>query len=300
MISMRTMKISFPIWLVLMILLSSTTTSAAGINHEFKNGKTTLYTDTIAIEVVGQTNTPSFFFWDQGDSDTTYKLSFDSVFEYEDDNGDGGFTNEDDKRVPNTQISLASYSWDFGKFVETKDGEEITGVDFNITSSIVGKADIFIQFRMHLSSDTEMKFDVVIDEYSFVSDTSFLALGFKLITTGNEKMEQNQNTVQFGDAYFEANDTAEAGNETKSVKVSAGEENGDKKIYLSYEQFEGRLVHDPTIGVQGDSTDQNTDTIITGDVLPVLSKGELLSLTVLASVIFIAIPSLIYRSKRKS
>ena len=106
MISMKTMKIIFPLWLVMMILLSTTTSSAAGINHEFKNGKTTLYTDATAIEVVGQTNTPSFFFWDQGDNDTTYKLSFDSVFEYEDDNSDGGFTNEDDKKVPNIAGTL--------------------------------------------------------------------------------------------------------------------------------------------------------------------------------------------------
>ncbi|MCY3410055.1 MAG: hypothetical protein INQ03_00330 [Candidatus Heimdallarchaeota archaeon] len=304
---MKIMKISIPITLIAVLFLGTMSTSSAGMTYKNENGKIYLETDTLGVEVVGNSNIPAFTYWDFNDNDTKYKVSFDSVIEFLDEEENGTLGVYDlgiDKKVPTSQISLQSYSWEFSEFDTVMEGEETTEVHFNITSTIDKKADIWIQFRIHLTSDKEIKFDVVIDEYTFINDDALLALGFKLIASNDA--EQEGDTVAFGNGYFQIEETATDANGTIGVGLSTGEDGGSK-IYLAYEHFEGLMIHDPTLGVQAasltatddlDADDGSTDQNLGDDILPGLSKGELLSVSAVSTLLFIAIPALIYKSKR--
>ncbi|MCY3412711.1 MAG: hypothetical protein INQ03_13820 [Candidatus Heimdallarchaeota archaeon] len=244
-----------------LFLIFSIPVSAQGIGAQTSNGIVTLDTDKIVIEIKGGSNIPSFFFHEVGEDTETYKLQLDAIMEVVDNNSNGIYDLDEDKKVASSIISLATLNWEFSDLVEEKDGEEVTAVHFNITSTSEGAGnnptsdELFMQFRMHmdLNNSAEIKFDVVIDGYEFIEDNSIFVLAFKLTTTNNENIVQSQNKFEFGKGYFESEEKAsDVSGETK-VAVSYGEEQSDKKIYLAYEQFDGLMIHDPIIGLNLDS-----------------------------------------------
>ncbi len=259
MLSMRTKTIS--IIFMAILLVGITNTSAKGINSQYNNGITTLETDSMVIEIKGATNIPAFFFYAPGNDTDTYRLQLDSIFEIIDDDGNGIYDAAEDTLVPNSNLALASLNWEFSDFITDTDGETVTAIHFNITSTeALGNnptdGNLILQFRIHMDlvNEAELKFDVVVDGYEFVDANAMFVIAFKLTTTENVNMVRTQSKFSFGNAFFESETTANDTNGEMKVAVSYGE-SADKKLYIAYEHFDGRMVHDPTIGLTSGETE---------------------------------------------
>jgi hypothetical protein len=285
---------------------------STGKNYSKEAGKVVLETDTLAVEITGGQNIPAFFFWEIGNESVTYKVQFNQVFEAIDENSNGIFDLQNDSKVLNSQVSLASLEWDFSEFLVVEEDNSPTEVHFNITSTDSSKGQgeaktLMIEFRIHFTAESELKFDIAVEDYEFINETAMLVFGFKLLTTMNENTHRLQNRVQFGNGYFESEEIAESNGTALQVGLSAGSQDEQKMIFLAYEHFDGSFVHDPTIGVtiadssasqtDGDeTTDQKTGT--TDRVLPELSKADLFTSSVIASLVFILIPVAIYMKRK--
>jgi len=241
--------------------------------------------DSIAIKVVGGQNVPMYSFWSLSDTDTVYNVKFILLFEAIDVDGSGDF-NEGDTQVPESTAALPAMSWIFSEIV-TDDA----GSHFNITSE---GAAYTIQFLNHIGADANMKFDILIENYEFVSDSAdvLLVLGFHCysdVAESEDDMEDGENKVNFGDdGYFEIEPTADAQGQSIDVGISKGSgEDDEPMIYLAFGDFEGgKIFHDPTIGIgSGDDTTQ---------VIPGPTVSLLVTIFVITNVL------VIYRFKRKN
>jgi hypothetical protein len=219
---------------------------------------------------------PFYFYWDNNDADSTYRVQFSSLFEATDTNGDNTFDNTD-TRIAGSVMSLSSLDWTFSDVVnETNANNEVTTIHFNITGSEKNTQtdSFYIQFRNHIdvaSEKNELKFDIVINNYEWNDDSAILVLGYKIQSTHpnyNGETNQNGNTVRFGDGYFESNSTANDDNSTITSGLSTGSETGENNpfIYVSYEHFDGEMIHDPTIGVQAASVNPDSENNAVGSI----------------------------------
>lgn len=288
-------------------------------SYNYSNGKVTLATDNIAIEITGQANTPMFFFWDPSDVDTTYKIQFIKVFEVIDD-GDGVYTSND-QNVVNSQLALAKYTWEFSDFVTDMENDSVTAVHLNITSlpdtnGMVEDLPV-IQFNNHLYADdpSAIKFDVVIDNYTWHDPSAMLVLGYTIVLPDN-RLNQTGNQIQFGEAYFQAQTQAQANGSNIDVGLSYGDGDNGTMLYLSYEHFDGLMVHDPTIGLSSvvvtdpTNTEDPTDTTPTDGktetdrvssnppVLPDMSNVNLFQTSVIAVSIALMVPVVAYYRRK--
>ncbi len=309
-------QMKFKILMSMSIILSLTFSLTAPVAHaKVKNERSgdnvSLTTDTLAVEIKGGGNVPFFFFYKVGENETTYKLQLSQIFEAEDDNSDGVYDNGTDKKVAGSTLALSSLSWEFSDFdIETSASNETQAVHFNLTSSASkGKPsndDLVLQFRMHLNADDDasLKFDVVIDGYTFSSESAMLVVAFKLTSTDNSEAEQNQNQVRFGNGFFESEESATDDNGTINVGLSS-QNDGGSMIYLAYEHFEGRMTHDPTIGVAsntaGTEVTDESSVSLTSEIpaFPELSRATLVSITAVSTIAFLGIITLITSKKRQ-
>ncbi len=297
---------------------------SGGMIGSKSNDAIKIETDKMIIEVKGGAFNPFFFFYENGqeaNETAHYKFQLDQIFESEDLNGDMLFDNETDTVVANSMVALSSLTWEFSEFVIEKDSNDITtAIHFNITSnddkaySPVNNTDnFFIQFRMHMDVENtaEIKFDVVIDNYQFKSSTSMLVIGFKLITLEKQNMVRANNSFSFGDAYFESAPKANDSFGETHVGLSNSFDDGENRIYLSYENFDGRMVHDPILGLSSVSNDpidsELSDNVNDADgssdqsngiEIPELSKEEMFVVNLFAILTFLLVPVLIIKAKK--
>lgn len=208
--------------------------------------------ESIAIHIIGNENVPMYQFWQPGENNSDsdkYQVKFIRLFEVIDENDDATYNQGNESIVPGSNNALASFSWDFSEKLE-----EETMVHFNMTS--VGES-FTIQFRNHFDlNESSLKFDIVIEDYDFVSQSEdvMLVLTFHLISP-EKNMNQEQNRLSFGNnGYFESETEAEAGNATIQAGLSNGEDGSNKAAFISFERFTGRMVHDPTIGLESSSS----------------------------------------------
>ncbi|MHA1560913.1 MAG: winged helix-turn-helix transcriptional regulator [Promethearchaeota archaeon] len=215
--------------------------------------------ENIAIQVIGGEYVPMYSFWDPSQNETKYNVKFIKLFEIIDENQDGNY-NEHDTLVPESVKALPDMSWLFSEIETAGDGT----THFNITSQ---GAAFTIQFANHFGTNASMKFDIIIENYEFVSNSEnvMLVLGFNLLVgESEEELEQSGDRINFGEnAYFEAESTATASGETINVGVTKGTNEGEESLaYIAYEQFNGTLVHDPKIGIDSIIIPPDTDSIL--------------------------------------
>ncbi len=287
---------------------------ATGIGQENRGEDTiAVYTDNIVVEILGGANNPFFFFYQPSEENITYKLQLEKIFESEDFNDNGEYDYLEEILVNNTMVSLPSLEWEFSEFELINDTNGVTtNLNFNLTSTH-DKAlelngtnindDFYIQFRMHMdvAESAQLKFDVVIDDYTFTSDTSNLILSFRLFTTQNEEMVRTNSSFAFGNAFFDSEESANDTNGHTEVGVSSMCTDAESRIYLSYEHFDGLMVHDPTIGFTEDAVDDNVVDSIAVDTVAdntITDEGALSLSGVFAFFAFILVPVTVYRKKR--
>ena len=312
---------SLTLFLLLSISLlvsSMMVTGQEQIQYQKTEGKITLSTDILGIEIVGNENVPSFYYWQVSNDSVKYRVYFDQFFEINDTNENGVFDAGDTKYSAD-MIGLASLGWTFSDFiVNTDENGSTSDVNFNMTTSAPNgqgpnqDINFTLQFNFHLyaNNPNEIKFDVIISDYIFQNENSLLVIGFKIKTEdqlgeNDIGLKGNGTMYSFGDAYFGSNLTATDNGTNCNVGLSSAIENLASKIYLTYPQFTGMLVHDPVLGVTPDytaGTDETTDQKLgPGDnylnsrtqLIPDLSKGALVAATLIGSGIFLAIPLLV-------
>lgn len=264
------------------------------VQYQYSAGIVTLTTDDIAIKVTGNNQAPHFHWWDPNTPDVDYHVMFVKMFEANDTDANGVFDNATD-HVIGAPFALPTTDWDFSDFVTESDGENITAVHFNFTTTTeydprpegVGQDygtlpampafNVSIEVRVHLDLSTpgEMKFDLVVDGWNWTYEDSILVLQFTVTESAHGQLQgedapsgfQRDGTkFQFENGYFQYNETALAANNSLQVKASYGEGIGmeaGESIYLAFENFGNEtLEYDPILGMEStDSTGFVPDTM---------------------------------------
>lgn len=245
---MKKSLILFPILLLCFSNLLCTANAIPAIHDQ------AFINDKLAVETIaGWENVPKFLFWNPNDADApVYQVQFIHFFEAIDENNDGMYQKAIDQQVPASVIALPSWDWDFSDILTIDNVKHM-----NITSV---DEEFEIQFRIHFGSDASMKFDIVVRDYVFVSsaDNVLLVLGWHLISTKNtaelQIMDRNRLNIGGDDAYIKSDPVAFANQEQVNAQISSGDDEGQPMAYISYERFDGDLIHDPIIGLGADYT----------------------------------------------
>ncbi len=253
----------------------------SAVQYQYSAGISELSTADLEIRVTGA-GQPHFHWWSPVTEDVDYHLRFISLFEANDTDDDGVFTRGTDDIV-GPRFMLPTENWEFSDFVVEEEGDNVTAVHFNFTTTSehdprpggaggdygqlpsLAEFDVMVQLRVHLYTETpnEVKFDVVIDGWNWTYDDSILVMQYTITESnhGQGQSEGNPNGFQrtgtkfsFSDGYMEYNETALAAQNTLEVKASYGDGIGQEageSVYLAFEYFSNEtLEYDPIIGIE--------------------------------------------------
>jgi hypothetical protein len=204
------------------------------------------------VEVNGNGNVPKYKFWFGENATNTYSVMFQQMFEAI--NG---------SKYGPSNIALPSLTWTWTPFVYNESG---SSYNFNITAVNSGHGNkqqfSMLQLRNHLhganvSKDAYLKFDVLIDNYTWVSTdpTAQLVLVFQMNVNGANasfSLRTKSNAVGNGEVYFQitsmANSWSGADRNHEGETPASLTLQGGNSIWLTYNHFEGNLEHDPSFG----------------------------------------------------
>jgi hypothetical protein len=135
----------------------------------------------------------------------------------------------------------------FGRIANSRKSFNISGSGSDQFSSLV-----FPHRITNTSTGFDLKFDVVVNDYAWVSSDSnaALLLNWRFATNGNEKLTSTATngtyTVQLGNVYFDVQLNADAS--SGDVNVLANVTESGKSVDVIYSHFQGSLRHDPGFG----------------------------------------------------
>ncbi len=277
------------------------------IEYQYSAGIVTLTTDDISIKVTGNNQAPHFHWWDPNNPTVDYHVVFVKMFEANDTNADGVYTNGTDTII-GALLALPSIGWEFSGFEVEEEGGNTTAVHFNFTTTTefdprpegagmgwgslpdLPSFNVTIEVRVHLylSTPGEMKFDLIVGGWEWTYEDSILVLQFNLTQSNHGEVQGDQDPAgfhktgtkfQFENGYFEYNETALAANNSLQVMASYGASTGSElgqAIYLAFENFgSDTLEYDPILGIESSTStgfvlDPLTLAIIGGAVVVLL------------------------------
>jgi hypothetical protein len=189
-----------------------------------------LSSPTFTCQVNSGGNVPKYLYWLKEYPETVYTLQTHALYECA-----GGTEVDPEKCHKKGNLALSSLDWQFD--IEDLDNNNDTA---EFSMSAVLKTDRFseLTFRNRMSrkaGQNQFKFDIIIGNYSWVSDDP----DARLVVVFSQTWDNNTFLQSAPDAF--ASGTV--------VDVSFIEK-GHKK-YISYAHFKGTLVHDPTFGISG-------------------------------------------------
>jgi hypothetical protein len=267
---------------ILTLLLASSVAVAQQNKYQYKNqaGLVKVNTPELAVRISGAGTVPHFRFWNPNDTQKDYHVMFMRIFEFNDSDDDGAYTLKGDKMI-GTPLALPSQNWEISEFNVVKNGDTVESIHFNFTNeaSQMGVAqpqnDVYVQLRMHVyaAKANEIKFDVIISDWTWESDSSFMALQYAITESEHDEnaerqnpqgFQRNETKFQFSQGYMEYEEKAQLrNNNSVQVKASYGEGmQGDKgeSVYLAFENFKGEtLEYDPTLGISNGKETDGTD-----------------------------------------
>jgi hypothetical protein len=262
------------------------------LQYQQSAGMVTLTTDEIEVKVTGNNQAPHFQWWDPNNPTVDYHVMFVKMFEANDTNENGAFDIGTDSMV-GPVFALPTINWEFSGFDTDTDGENVTAVHFNFTTTAthdprpVGQGgygelpplsdfELTIQVRVHmdLSEPGEFKFDLIVEGWEWTFEDSIFVLQFTITESNHGQnqgerdpagfQEMTQFNFTFGAAYMECADEALAAQNTLEVKASHGEGTGleaGESVYLAFEYFGNEtLEYDPILGI--DSTTTGLDSTV--------------------------------------
>ncbi len=275
------------------ILLASVPAAIAqgnGIGYQYSSGMASLTTEKIGVRVSAYNQVPHFQWWNVTSPGNDYHVMFLKLFEANDTNGDGIFDPEVDRLV-GVPFLLPSGNWNFSGFQTVEEDSVVTEVHFNFTttetytfttpttpttvpSQTPSSFDVTIQIRVHINTANpeEMKFDLILSGWVWTYDDSILVFQFTITESEHgadqgvvepSTFAQEGNRFQFGEAYMEFAQQAEAGTTAIPVNGTSGEGTGDEagtSVYLAFGYFGNEtLEYDPILGISSTSDDGTDD-----------------------------------------
>jgi hypothetical protein len=256
------------------------------VQYQYSAGIVTLNTDEISIKVTGNNQAPHFHWWDPNNPTVDYHVMFVKMFEANDTNADGVFTNGTDTMV-GAPLVLPTIGWEFSDFAVDEVDGNITAIHFNFTTTTefdprpegVGKDygnlpslpsfNVSIEVRVHLNLSTpgEMKFDLIVGGWEWTFDDSILVLQFNVTESNHGEVQGDTDPsgfhktgtmFQFENGYFQYEETALAANNSLQVKASYGEGTGleaGEAIYLAFQNFGDEILeYDPILGIESSTS----------------------------------------------
>jgi hypothetical protein len=247
--------------------------------------------------------------------DFDYHMRFLSIYEIDDINENGVYDHGIDPHI-STKFMLPTTDWDFSGFAtETEEGN-ITAVHFNFTSTasfdprpegMTGEwnntwepeTDVFVQILVHIDMDrpNEVKFDLVIDGWSWVRENDSLLVFQFVITESNHGDGEPENApryfnrtstkFEFSNGYMEYEPTALAAQNILDVQASHERTTGlyaGESVYLSFPYFgNDTLFYDPIVGINTASVDSAAASII--DIQTLYLVGGVIGVVAIVAII---------------
>ncbi|MEE8181770.1 MAG: hypothetical protein V3T87_00485 [Candidatus Thorarchaeota archaeon] len=254
----------------------------SGIQYQHSAGIVTLETEDLSLRVTGVNEVPHFHWWDPDSPTVDYHVMFVKFFEANDTNSNGAYDVETDVMV-GPPLALPTADWEFSGFELEQEGDNVTAVHFNFTSTEeheprpmdTGESygslpemepfDVMVQIRVHIDLENpgEMKFDLIVDGWQWTFNDTILVFHFT-VTESNHgtsqagtdptNFQRTGTKFSFGNGYMEYNETALAAQNTLEVKASYGEETAlaaGQAVYLAFENFGNEtLEYDPILGIE--------------------------------------------------
>ncbi len=252
---------------------------SSGILYQYSAGMVSLETDDIAIKVTGNDQAPHFHWWDPNNPDVDYHVMFAKMFEANDTNANGVYDHGAEPMI-GAPFALPTAGWDFSGFDAVEEDGNTTEVHFNFTTAAtfdprpaggnyshlpdLPEFDVEIEVDVHMYLDTpgEFKFDLVVEGWNWTYEDSLLVLMFTVTESAHGQAQGDTDPTgfqrdgikfEFGNGYFEYNETALAAQNTLEVKASYGDPSGEysgNAVLLSFENFgDETLEYDPILGV---------------------------------------------------
>lgn len=248
-----------------------------------------------------------------------FKINFYALIEFVDTNADGVYNESDDLKqtVPLTDFDPISYTVDTDLHmitVSTSDGV------FTCKLYAVGE---FAVIDGTIVTPTEVKIDIIIQDFNYLDTTSMLALYTRLETKTEYEVEDEtddelegfaeneaalETTMNAFTGFFSWVETATVDGVEVQVTSSFYDEddsddedddNYEKKIYLNYPHGD-LIVHDPKIGIAGILQSPSIPSEIVSKVLDILKlskEGYLASIAFFTILVISGI--VLYRRKRR-
>lgn len=216
-----------------------------------------------SVDVNGNQNVPKYVFESEALSNSTYKIMFQKIYET-DDSGNQLY-----------KKSLPSLNWEF---VQDEDDQSVFWINCLGAKGNGGSVPWdSLKFKNTLFNAT-VKFDVMLDGYDWSDDAATaLNLAWKFTTSGEdeeeaeeeldetdgglEPVEETATEVCFGDGLFcfDIVSTADvldptSGNVTGTTDATLSFD-GQEGVTVTYDRFDGNLLHDPEFGIIGESSD---------------------------------------------
>ncbi len=334
--------LSLSMMVLMLLTLTQVSADAKVLGYQEQNKQVSITYDTITINVNAGGMVPKFQYI-ESDSGFEYNVMLKSLIEYLDFNEDGAFQYNEtaiwmDEPYPpmpshSNILALSSIRWVFGGFdVEYTEGtEEVSAIHFNFTSDMIMDpfyADLEMEINAHMYLDdnttegytvvgkTELKFDIVIRNWTWQRNDTNLALRFDISplkntyqlndtngnacdtitnSTGFETKVQNKDEVK--QMYQISGEGVEGyfayANQAKYKIASAYEYgtvnasysslgDGTLQTYLSFEHFDEEVIYDPSVGVDDEVLESGSIELV------FISVGALMVLGLV-----------LYRNKRK-
>jgi hypothetical protein len=238
---------------------------------------------------------------------------FVKFFEVNDTDSNGVYDIDSDVMV-GPPLALPTTDWEFSGFELEQEGNSVTAVHFNFTSTEeheprpldasesygnlpeIEPFDVMIQIRVHIDLENpgEMKFDLIVEGWQWTFADTLLVFHFT-VTESNHGVSQTgtdptnfhhtETKFSFGNGYMEYIETALAAQNTLEVKASYGEgtalEAGES-VYLAFENFgDETLEYDPILGIEPSAS--GVDILLAN--LPLIGAGALVAVVIAAIVL---------------
>ncbi|MHA2408375.1 MAG: hypothetical protein ACXACA_08400 [Candidatus Ranarchaeia archaeon] len=285
---------------VLALLMSSTNTLAQSFGDQpgnqlprpvFRPNNSTVTIQNFSVQIITDT-VPLFRLGERNQPDEMYLVRLDDLIEFNDTNSDG--IPQPTERAPGGTLPLSAGDWDVSELLNETEGEDLKAIHFNYTLVNITSPkfeNLILQYRFHLYVDnttvntgdlqtfvvgsSELKFDVLIENWPWVSEGNQLALRILLTSTHGRTLRHRhihqtramtwENATGDVQAYFRYEDQVMLRNNTDFYlrNITSGlEENGTTPyLYLVYPYFgDQQLIHDPTLGLQIGSSTTGTST----------------------------------------
>jgi hypothetical protein len=206
----------------------------------------------VSMEFSTSNNTP--------EPEIEISVEFREIIEFEDRN-DNGFYDSADEEVSVYDLREADYREIEYSTDTTQDGETehilIAQTTDNVFKVVVHAVGNFAKIESGTISPSEIKIDLIIQNYPYMEEDTKLAISAKL--ESEEEMRDGQEgnddegkviiSAVDAEAYFSWASTADVDGVETPVRTSTEtEEDGDLKIYFAYERGT-EIDHDPKLGV---------------------------------------------------